>query len=264
MSKYRLKFVSLMGFVALVLNGCATMSPMSVDAIKSKRVVVSSVAASILNQKNVGFTVFGNESSAHSVAHWGLDADLGERLAEAVRSRGVPVSHVLIGASELPRITEPNSIAGVGFDLKGTWGGSSDAFKTIGKKTGAHVLVLLAPSQSGDYIQMTNQIFRGLGIYTRTFNEKPRFGVAHAFMQVVTIDLIQGTVLNFSPLTEAPPTAVGAALQRGQPTIFVDPQLYRTHFDTLTAEQMSEVKSKFSALVRDSHIRATVERIFTP
>lgn len=264
MNIYRLKVNFLICFVVLALCACATMSPIPVDAVKKKRVVVSSVAASNIHQKNAGFTVFGNESATHRVVDWALDTDLGERLTTAIRAAGVPASHILISASELPQITDPNTVAGVGFDLKGSWSGSREAFKLIGKKTGAQILVLLAPSQSGDYMQMTNQILRGLGAYTRTFNGKATFGVVHAFMQVVMIDLTDGVVLNFSPLTNAPPTAVGAALQRGQPTILVDPELYRIPFASLTVDQMSEVKSKFSAAVGNTDIRRTVERLFAP
>jgi len=175
----------------LLLPGCATV-PSSVDSAALaaiKRVAVVSVAGRDLVQQHVGTTMFNNTVRTHNVSYWGLDEHWEELMFDSVAAAGSfePV-RANVDQTTLDALAAVNNPS-AGFMLSTqAWTAAQESLQALASQSGANAILLLVRAAVGDYLGNTNQVLKGLGIYTRGFFGSTQTASLHLVADLYLID----------------------------------------------------------------------------
>jgi hypothetical protein len=246
--------------IAAALAGCQTVSvdPRALPG----NIGVISIAGQYLTQKNVGFTVFGNEFAAFDVAAWSLDREYAQKLQGALeRKAGVKASVLDVKVEALKPIYDVTARPPVWADLDPSWSKSEGALREIASAQGVDTLVILAPDWSDDYFTRSNQRLYGLGIYTRSLADLTRAANLHFLATVVLVSGKTGKPFASLAVSNSYPEILGS--QRGRPSRELTATLARTPFDKMTPAQRSEIEAKARDLDVDGAIETTVTQLFS-
>jgi hypothetical protein len=252
-------------FVAAVLFGCATTASVDLKSAAVRKVGVVSVAGMYLTQKNVGFTVFGNEDAVMDVSAWNLDETYVAIVAQSLqRKTSLDVRALHPKVDDLKPIYAPASSMHVAFDLNPNWAKVEAVFRDIAAVNEIDTLVVFAPVTSGDYFSSSNQILYGLGIYTLSRGERTFVPSLHLFTQVVVISGKSGKAIGHAPVSRAHPSVMGGPLQRGQPATAIDAKLARTPLNAMSDDQLRQVRALAREIYLTAAIDATTDMLFPP
>lgn len=246
----------------IVLSGCATTA--SVEPKRTfQRVGVLSVAGAYLTQMNVGITVFGNEQTEVDVSDWKLDQNFADAMASTLREKTSLEVVVVAAVPEGIRFAfRPSSLSHVALDLDSRWGQAEEPFRRIATENNVEALVVLVPNTSGDYFNLTNQIIRGFGIYTRSFGDRTSSAALHLISRVVVISGKTGKVIGHIPVSSVQPTIPGGPHQRGQPSTGIPATLARTPLTVMTPAEKDKVHELALRIPLKSAMEATIPALF--
>ena len=227
--------------IAIVVAGCGTASYIDSKERTFQRVGVLSVSGAYLAQMNVGITVFGNEKAEFDVAEWKLDPLYATALAAALRSKSALQPVVLENVpAQLGSAFKPSTLTNEALSADSQWEQSAPMFRKLVADNHVDALVLLTPAVSNDFLGNSNQVIRGLGIYTRSLGSITRIPTLHLACNVVVVSA-DGKVV-------ARHRVRSAEWPHGGPKLPLSPEAARTPFDSMTPEQKSEVRAKAEAL----------------
>jgi hypothetical protein len=250
---------------AVALAGCATTASIDPKARTFQRVGVLSVAGTHLTRMNVGITVFGNEREELDVSDWNLDQAFARTVAEALREK-TSLDVVVLGPApeSLKSVFRSSSLGHVAVDMDSRWGQAEEPFRALASANNVDALVVLVPRTSGDYFNLTNQILRGFGIYTRSLGERTQTAVLHLISRVVVVSGKTGKVIGHVPVSSVQPTIPGGPHQRGQPSTWMPDLLARTPLIEMTEAQKGKVRELALTLPLKSAMEATVPELLPP
>jgi hypothetical protein len=174
----------IVGFLTLLLTGCATDRLDQAKVADIKKVAVMSIIGDQLTMTEVAMTAFGNDHEYSDISAWGIDPHVVDLVSGQLKNRlqVVPVSYA---TADFPQDGITNLIGG-GIDYWAPLGErirDKVATQPNAKDVDAYLVVVKGQS----YVEQSNQVAIGLGVARRFALTTHRYYV-HALFDLVLID----------------------------------------------------------------------------
>lgn len=169
----------------LAITGCAV-APTSLPESPSKTLQTLGVISLIgdsLHLVRVGFIVFENRRTVHSVPSWGLDRTAAAEARNFLESAGkYKVLDLDYDATLLARVHSRGLGASINLDA------IRSELQAIVSRQPVDGLIMLTKSRGEDSVGQTNQFLEGLGLYARGNDSNIAFVAAYAWYEVTVIE----------------------------------------------------------------------------
>lgn len=242
--KFILCFVS-----ALLLYSCAivprTVPPEKLTSIKNVGVI--SLMGDELNLTHIGFTVFGNSDSSHSIEDWGIDQHVASVIGDTLRKNGsYAVKEVNYDYSALAKVYTDKVYSPLNFKL------IENELRALAQSHAIDTFLVITERRLEDPIGKRSVYYEGMGLYS--------MGIGETLVKVAPYIWYSLTVVDGK--TAQPIADIAGLMTRKRPEFLepgysvpyeeVEHSWWNEDFNAMSKSQQQQLEEKLKQLLNES------------